>query len=644
VYVTEKSKPMLERGLTWRSILGIVFSFLVVLPASMYLNLAAGATISMLVVTVLFTETFAVFGSRLTKQETYLIFILSWMATGGGIATVNFLEFVYRAYFVNAVPVHAFIDPNSGLPLNYVVPHWWAPTHNSPAYDLRSFLNLAWVLPISLSSALALLYIMQEFALTLISSQLYIEVEKLPFPYAQIDAQTCIILAERPPDQMRIFTLSALGGIIYGAVLYFPPILTSGTWQIIPIPWVDLTTGFFGIERVMPGALLGIGTDIAIFANGFLLPLHVITYMLIGSIAIWVFGNWITRTFFAQVFPDWAREWKEGMGLGLIFQRSSVRVWLGPQIAFALAVAAVSLIKGGRSIIHSFGSLAKLSASAKEAGYWPLPRVLALYLGSSLLSILIFHTLVPDFPVWMVVLFSLGWGFINNLIGSRGTGETGNPVSIPYVWQGAVVFSGYKGIEPWFISPATGGAVSPWWTASVKTCYLTETKPSDFFKAVFIGSALTVVLSFAYASFFWSIAPIPSSVYPMSLISWPVTAITQSMWITGQIAAFSPQIMLTSFVGILIILVLGEILQKYTSIPFSAISLVVGATMLPTSTMPLFIGSVVGWFLLQRQFGREWWMQYRAIISGGLAVGEGIIVSIAVALMLISKGTWILPW
>jgi len=639
-----------QPGLTWRSALGIIFAVLVILPVNLFLTLAAGAAISMLVVTVLFTEAFALFGKQLTKQETYIIFVISWLATSAPFSFLteriqgNFLDFVYRAYFINSVPVHAFTDPNSGLPLNYVVPNWWAPSYNSGAYDVRSFLHPTWVTPILLGYGIFLLYTLQEFSLTMISSQLYVEVEKLPFPYAQVDAQTCIILADRPPEQMRIFTFSALGGIIYGAVLYLLPISTAGAFSIIPIPWLDFTTGFFGIEKVMPGALLGIGTDITPFANGFLLPLHIVTYMLIGSVAIWVFGNWIALAFFPQVFPEWAAEWSEGMSLALIYQRSQVRVWLAPQIAFALAVAVIILIRGRRSVANAFKSLAKLSTSAREAGYLQLSRILALYIGSSLLSACIFHILVPVFPLWIIVPLSLGWGFINNLVASRGIAETGNPVSIPYLWQGMILASGYRGLEPWFVSPVMGGSSSPWWTNSVKTSGLVEMRPVDFFKSIFIGFALIAITSFIYTSFFWSIAPIPSTVYPMTLIQWPVNAITHSMWISGQITAINPQILLTFFAGMFIMLMLGEVLQKYTSIPFSAISLVVGATMLPTFAIPTFIGSVVGWLILQRQFGKEWWMASRAIISGGLTVGEGIIVAIGVAWMLISKGTWILPW
>lgn len=648
----ESSGYRFQRGLTWRSFLSIIFSVFILLPASMYLNLAAGVGISMLVTTIFFTELFALFGSNLTKQETYITFIIAWIASlipsGGSfyntMAMGNFLDFVYRAYFVNSIYTQAFIDPATQRPLNYVIPSWWAPSYGSGAYSSRSLLHPEWFFPILLGIMLLLLYIMQEFALTLMSSYLYVEVEKLPFPYAQIDAQTCIILSERPPDQIKIFTFCMLGGIIYGTILYLLPTLSGGAFQIIPIPWIDLTTGFYGIENVLPGALLGIGTDIMLFANGFLLPLHIVTCMLIGSIAIWVFGNWFTRAFFQQVFPEWAGEWVKGMSLGLVYQRSLVRVWLGPQIAFTLAISALLMTREGKSIINSFKRLLRSSTLVREIGYWPLPRILAVYFISSFISILIFYIFVPRFPLWIAILYSLGWGFISGMISSRGTAETGNPISIPYVWQGIVLLSGYKGVEPWFISPVAGGIISPWWTASVKACYLTETKISDFFKSIFLGYALIMVSSFIFSSFFWSIAPIPSSVYPMSLINWPVTAITQSMWITGEISAFKPQVIWASFIGMIIFLSAGEFLRTYTSIPFSAISIVVGTTMLPTSTIPLFIGSAIGWLFLRKVYGEEWWMRYRAIISGGLSVGESLVIAISVALMLIFKGAWILPW
>jgi hypothetical protein len=618
----------------------------------MYLSLSAGVGISMLVTTIFFTELFALFGSNLTKQETYITFIIAWIASlipsGGSfyntMAMGNFLDFVYRAYFVNSIYTQVFIDPATHRPLNLVIPYWWAPPYNSEAYFSRSFFHPEWFFPILLGTILLLLYMMQELALTLMSSYLYVEVEKLPFPYAQIDAQTCIILSERPPDQIKIFTFCMLGGIIYGILVYLLPTISGGAFQVIPIPWIDLTTGFYGIENVLPGALLGIGTDIMLFANGFLLPLHIVTCILIGSIMVWVFGNWFTRIFFQQIFSEWTKEWEKGMSLGLVYQRSLVRVWLGPQIAFTLAISVLLIIREGKSIVNSFKKLLRSSASVREIGYWSLPRILTIYFGSSLLSILIFYMFVPSFPLWIAVLYSLGWGFISGMISSRGTAETGNPISIPYVWQGMILLSGYRGVEPWFISPIAGGISSPWWTASVKACYLTETKISDFFKSVFLGYALIIVSSFIFSSFFWSIAPIPSSVYPMSLISWPVTAITQSMWITGEISAFKPQVMLVSFIGMVIFLSIGEILQRYAIIPFSAISIVVGTTMLPTSTIPLFIGSAVGWLFLQKIYGKEWWTRYRAIISGGLSVGESLIIAITVAFMLIFKGTWILPW
>lgn len=347
--MTTKSSERWTFGFTWRSALALVFSSLALLPVSLYLNLISGASIAgaaIYITVILFVEMSSILGSQLTKQEIFIIFMMAGTTAGSPV----FISWVYRQYYVTSFITQTFMDPFTHKPIPDIIPAWWAPLPSSLAYNFRSFIHPDWMLPMVLSLVqFGALWIIQEIALTMICAQIFLEYEKLPFPWADVNNQLITTLTERPKDRMYVFTLTAFASAIYSLLLYGIPTLMQGAFnvslQVIPFPWVDLTTGFLGIEQVMPGAILGIATDPLAFAGGFLLPLSLTTYILVGSISTWIFGNWIALNYLGDVFPKWVSEWRYGMSLGLVWQRSQIRVWLFPQVAFLLALSALTLIQ-----------------------------------------------------------------------------------------------------------------------------------------------------------------------------------------------------------------------------------------------------------------------------------------------------------
>ncbi|MEM1582934.1 MAG: hypothetical protein QXK89_10585 [Candidatus Bathyarchaeia archaeon] len=634
-----------QSGLTFRSILAIIFGIAVLLPTLLYINLVSGTIMAGVVpyiTALLFSEILRFIGKPLSAPELYVIWTL--ILTSG---FMPFLDLIYRHYFVSSPIIQSF-RTLEGSPLPQVIPVWWAPPYGSSAYLVRTFFHQDWVLPILIMIVFFLLWIVQEVALAQICAVMYIEVEKLPFPFAPMSAEMIKALTERDSAKIHAFVITIVIGAIYGFIAYGFPLIFQGIFGIyiwlIPIPWIDLTSGFWGIEKIFPGALFGLSTDILTYALGFLPPIHVVTYMFIGSMACWVFGNWYTLNFLSTLFPEWAKEWSRGSSFSLVYQRSFMRVWVAPFFIFTLLTAIISLVKGRQYMIKTFQNLLKFLEKAKIIGYLPLPILLALYLLGTGISVLLFHYLVPNFPIWVALVVSVGGSFLNATISSRAVGETGYSITVPYLWHGAIILSGYKGIEPWLISPvfSTGQAAS--WVNAIKVGYLTGAKPSTFFKAYLLATALSFIFSFIYVSFFWTISPIPSSLYRAVEIYWPVNVVNSCMWISGQIFAFRPQVLINSSIIFLLIFAFGEIFSRITKIPFSLISLVTGFTMLPPVSIALFVGGLLGRILMEKHFGRERWATLKPIIVTGIAVGEGISVGVCSALVMIIKSAWILPW
>jgi hypothetical protein len=636
-----------ESGLTWRSALAIIFGGIAMLPVAIYISLVAGIQLSgpsVYIVVILFGELAALMGRRLSKQEVFIIYAMIGSAMAGMAGVYNpIVNLVFRSYFINFPGTWAFVDPFSGKNLPLVMPPWWAPHYGSEAYLSRSLFHPQWALPLTLLLITSVTWALQEIALTFICTYLYVEEEKLPFPFAQADAQMITIMAEAEPYRMRIFTVGVLGSMVYALILYALPIISGGGFSPIPVPWIDLTTGLFGIENTLPGAFFAIATDPSSWVIGFLIPPHMAAYMTIGSLAIWMFGNYLTRTSFASLFPDWAMEWRQGMSGALVYQRSTLRVWIVPQIMFTVGISIVIIIKGRRYYVRAFKSLSKLSSLAKRTGYLGLPTLLAMYFLGSVLSIILFHYLVPEFPIWIAVAISIGFSFLNAVVATRGVGETGFQVSFPYIWLGAILLSGHKGVNAWLISPNIGGYSVPAWTSMLKVAYLTNTRIISFFKAYILAFVIYILMSYIYTNFFWSMAPIPSQAYPYVNINWPVSALSQALWMSGGITLnFNAAVY--SFVLILMVAVVGELIGKFTPIPFSLIGLGVGLAMLPAYSIPFLVGSILGNYIIRRYVGNQWWSQYRPIIVASVLAGTGIVVALSAALIMILKATWILPW
>jgi len=626
-----------ETGLTLRASLAIFFASLFFMPISIYLQLVAGVvigSIAVYVTAILFSEISIAIGSPLRKQELFIILQMCGIAG----TTIYMVELIYRGFMVSSPLSKAFRV--AGSPMSELIPFWWAPPAWSDSYIRRTLFHADWLMPTLFTVVYGVFTILTEFALLMITSLLYIEVEKLPFPMAPMTAEMVTTLAERKPYRIGLFSECAAIGMLVGLLVHVPRI-TLGI-QIIPFPWADFT-GF--TEQYIPGAIVGIASEPLAYISGMLIPWVPAAYMLVSSIICWIVLNSMFITTFPQVFPRWSEEYMAGMGISLLYQRSQIHVWLLPQIIFAITLSIFFLIRGGRSVIGAFKTLGRLPTSLKEAGYLRLPVVLAMYLTGTLGSVILFHMVVPEMPIVIPIFFSVCLSFLNAIVGARVLGETGQsvPVLQQNIWRPFVYLSGYQGVSGWLISPIIGGGLASTWTQNIKVAYLTETRPGDFLKAFIIAWIAYRVFGFMWGSFFWTFAPIPSSAYPFTMIQWPIRLMTDGMWITRQLDV-NLNIIFSSFGLLLAVLLLGTALSRFVGLPFSPSGVVAGAATIPPAVIPIFIGSVINRFVVPRVFGKEWWNEHRALIVAGFAAGEGIAIGLGIVISLLIRAIWAWPY
>jgi len=628
------SEVKYEYGFNWKTASILALSGFIFVPTVVFLLLTSGAAVAgtmAIINLVIFNEFFRRFGSPLRKQEAFIIYEMTAQALYQASSAIFLVQ---RGFIVTSPLSRSFIVGN--IPMSHLIPYWWAPPIGSASYLERTFFHPDWIWPILFGEAFWWSGLLMDMVLTLIGSYIFVDVQKLPFPFAQVDASLVNTMTDRSPLRMRWFTLSIYPGFFYAAIIYLP--LMTGH-PIIPLPWIDLTmwTG-----KWLPAALIGIMTDLSPYVFGFLISFSDAAYMLIGSMAIWVIGNTLTVTTYKDIFPAWASEYFQGLSLATAWQRSTLRVWFAPLTGFALALATFVIIRNGKLILDAFRSLS-IMRSRGVSDYPRLTILILIYVACSLFSVFLFHALVPDLPIWIPLLLSLGLSFFNAIIGINAAGLVGYGIAIPNQWNLIVYMSGYRGVNAWLQSPTLAGTSCVGWTNWIKAGRLTETKPLDIILALVFTIALFEVLGYIVVDFYWKMAPIPSSIYPYALSSWPITIVNYGVWVTNQIS-IQPWLLFGSFFTCLTVLIAGQVLSMFIPIDFSAVALVTGLNIIPPQSISIFIGSALNRLLLPTAVGKERWEEVRSVVVAGILAGQSICVGLGVAVTLVGKSVWVWPW
>ncbi|HOJ32470.1 MAG TPA: peptide transporter [Candidatus Hydrogenedentes bacterium] len=674
-----------EEGFSIRTMIGAVFVAFVMMPGTIFLSLIAGAGLgpaAQWVTIILFTEIARRSFTTLKRQEVYILYYMAaaLAMTGGPFGAMIFNQF--------------FVQSQQAIQLGIadMLPSWVVPSRTSEAIVARNLFHPDWYTPIMLTT---FLWIMGRACALTVGYGLFritVDVERLPFPLAPIAAEGATALAETTAKKetwrWNVFSVGAAIGLIFGAIYVgipgFTGVLFSRPLQIIPIPFVDLTQT---TEQLLPAALAGISIDVGAFITGMVLPFPMVAGAFLAAVLSALLLNPILHHW--NFFPTWHR------GMSLIPTKIAVDFdfWMSIGIGASLCVAFI----GFYNVFQSFtrkrdknGVLlprgSALTAPPKGRGDMKLYWCIIVYFIASVSYISLCKALLKQdsFPWVMVLVYALFITPVISYVSARMIGLTGSPLAFPFLREGSIILSGYKGVDIWYAPlPLADYGLS---AQMFRELTLTRTKFSSLVKIELFMLPLALVCSLLFWAFFWHIEAIPSATYPFTAKMWPLQATYQCLFMTAtlgdnttqgststtadkkpeEIDLFSKdnstknQSSLTEPVRknflaqaikpklILVGITIGFVLRFFTNYlglsHFFFYGMIGGLGAIPNAIIPMFFGALIGKRVLAKRFGEETWRKYTPVLAAGYACGVGLIGMLAVAFAMIAKTISSLPY
>ena len=633
--------------------LAALFVGFVMLPGSIYLGLITGGGMggaAQWVTLILFVEIAKRSFIKLSRQETYLIYILasSLMSPGLMLGAASlvlqggaFSDKIWDQYLVQSTYAKSF-------GLTKLIPTWIVPPAGSEALIKRTFLHRSWLVPIILLVGHHILFRVNRFGLGYALFRITSDVEKLKFPMAAVAAEGATALAETSAKKetwrWRTFSIGAMIGAVFGAIYIVIPTLTgliaAKPLMLIPIPWVDFTAA---IGAFLPTAMLGFFTGLGVIFAGFVLPFWVVVGTFIGAI-----GGKVILSPILYRHTEIFHTWQPGMSVIPTNVANTMDFWISVMIGAGIVVGLIGIWK---VIMATTRSKSKKERGEKKQnlpagrGDYPIWLALLIWFVSTSIYIIICHILVPKFPLVLLILFGFVLTPFLSYISARMFGITGvaTGISFPMVKEGTFLLGrqfGYSGAAIWF-APVPyfnhGGT-----TQQFKQLELTKTRFTSWYKVEFMALAVMLFCSFLFTSIIWRMGPIPSSTYPFVQKLWPMSAIFKCLWATSTVkggAAWMLQALKLKYIigGSISGFALYALLLLTHSPIAIFYGVIGGIAVFPHQAIPMFIGALLGRFFFAKKLGKENWKKYTPILLAGYACGMGLIGMLSIAIALIAK-------
>jgi len=647
-----------EDAFNFKTVLAALFVGFVMLPGSMYMGLLVGTGmggVAEWVTVILFLEVARRTFVKLKAQELMLIY---WAA--GGIIGVSgafgsglqifggsFGLFIWEQYLIQH-PLMGELAPK--------IPDWVVPKVDTGVYALRTFFHSAWMKPVLLGLVVMVLSTINRVTLGYVMFRATADAERLPFPMVNISVGGTMALAESSSGKdgwrWRVFSIGAMVGVLWGFVYAGIPALTSiiapKPVMFVPIPWIDLSPA---IHALLPGAILGISTNLAGVVWGTVIPQTIAWGSVVGSFL----GCIVLPPFLVHfgLLPDW----KSGFG---VIPTSIAKSW-DFDIAFGVGVG---LVFGWGGLIAMFQNIRKQRKERQKASpthtdkrtFLRLPPppdgrgdfseglFLILWAASTILLVFLVKFLIPGFPVWITAAFGLIWTPLNSYITARMVGITGSQTGDPFPFLRELTFisSGYRGVALWFAPiPLYNHGWEPWTFRSLE---LARVKFASYIKLTVLTTTLMIIFSFIYWSLIWKLAPIPSNAYPYAQTMWPMGVQNQYVWLSitdpdsPTRAYFLTRVLNWRVIlaGIGVSGVLWGITHAMKLPQLFFFSMIGSLFLWPHYAIPTAIGAIISLRMFKR-FGQDKWEAYAPILAAGFTAGMGLIGMIAVAITLMAK-------
>ncbi|MEE2658117.1 MAG: peptide transporter [Candidatus Latescibacterota bacterium] len=634
-----------EEGMTSRVVLGAFFIGFLMLPGAIYMGLIAGSSMGPAaewVTVILFAELARRSFAPLRRQEIYVLYYIAGGLThamaGVMLAGGPFGSLIWHQYLAQSQVAQT-------LGLAGQIPSWVAPAAGSEALRLRTFIHEDWVKPIVLLVAGQVLARAEWFGLGYVLFRVTSDIERLPFPLAPVAAQGATALAEsgepgRESWRWRVFASGMGMGLLFGAVYVGLPALSgliaSRPLELLPIPWIDYTRD---LETILPATAVGIGTDIGLVFLGFVLPFWVVTGAFSAAV-VQIVANPLLHGLGVL------ERWRPGMDAVTTHFVNDLDVWLSVYLGTAAAVALAG-------IYTALGALrSRKSGPVEEVpegrGDFPIVIGLGLYGVAALAySVLCVWLLEDDeFPLVFLLVFAFVLTPAISYVNARMVALTGHSVGIPLVREGALMLSGYRGMDIWF-------APIPFHDHGrraqlFREMELTGTPISSIAKAELLILPVMLGCGFLFWSLIWEMSPIPSAAFPFAQKYWHLIALRQFMWFSFTLEGgldVSDVLHLPWAAGGFAVAGAGLWITTAMGLPAALVyGFVSGLQGLPHLLLPQMFGALLARFHLQRRFGTQRWRRWAPVLLAGYACGQGLVGMGSVAVVLISRSVAQLPY
>ncbi len=657
-----------QEGFSHRTVLGALFVALVMMPGSIYMSLVAGQSLGAAaewVTIILFAELARRSFAQLRRQE---VFVLFYVASGIAAASGGpFFSAIWNQYLLQAPETSTLADR---------IPDWVVPPVTSAAIQNRNLLHIDWwhsashgfLAPATLIAIGWVLGRMAFFGLGYIVFRLTSDIERLPFPLAPIAAEGATALSEsterdteggrrRRSWRWNVFSVGACFGIVFACLYVFLPVASglflSKPIMLFPIPFVDFTSN---VERFLPASLVSLSFDAGLFLAGMVLPFRLVSGTFTSTVLTGVLAGPLLLRLGA--FPHWT----PGNGLLVNQMILSFDFYMSVGVGLAATVAAIGLWTMAKAFVgyaRKKGGPAPQApqpdlppgeppyrTACKERGDFPVWVAVVLFLVSVSGFSALCKILVPDFRLWIVLVFGFLWSPLHSYISARLIGMTGSGLSTPYLKETVFILSGYKGVDIWFAPIPLmdqGGAA-----ARFRELELTRTRFTSLIKAELLMFPIIFLCSFLFWAFFWHMNQLPSGTFPFAARQWPVAARQAYLIFTANssespllLQALNPR---TIIIAGLIGLVLYNVLARM-GVPTVFFYGLIGGVGAPLhGALSLMVGALLGRYYFRRRIGEDRWARYVPVVAAGFACGAGLAGMLAVSLSLIMQCAKELPF
>jgi hypothetical protein len=642
-----------EEGFNWTSLAGAIFIGLFMVPGAIYMGLLAGQGIgpaAQWVTVILFIEVARRAQRQLKGAEIFVLFFMAGIMMAATAGSAGGL--LWNQFFARSESVTAF-----GLAGK--IPSWFAPPPDSPSYSQRSFLHSDWLVPIAL---IVFQFIVGQVGIMCLGHVLFritSDVEKLPFPMAPIGAQGVMALAEdvekkesagEQPWRWRVFAIGGALGLAFGAVYLLLPTLTGGLTgkpvMLLPIPFSDFTVK---TQSYLPAVATGMAWNLGDLIVGMVLPFWAMVGSLIG-----LFMSMAANPILYHV--GILSSWTPGDDTITTLFKNNVNFYFSFGIGISVAIAIVGITQAVRAFLRS----ARERKAGKPAPAGAIPagrgdfRSWIMVLGYVLLTlsyVLLSGWLIHWHKGVMLVLILIGFVY-TPLIGyvtARLEGIAGQVVEIPMLREAGLILSGFRGIAVWFL-PTAGPSMSQvnGMVVFYRQCELTGTRFRSIWKSTLALFPVILVCTILFSSFIWSLAELPSAVYPYAQKMWELWAANSCVLYsstTGDYSIFEDAfkwktVLFGAGFGTMIFGVLTHLGAPI----FLVYGLVRGlGQSLPHIIIPQFVGALIGRYYFRKRLGLKW-RQYVPVVAAGFACGMGLVATVGIGITFLSKAIVALPF